>query len=107
LSGAALIIAGFRGLRRKHTTPNPINIEKTSALVTDGIFAFTRNPIYLGMALWLLAWAIGLGNLAVLPGPLFFVAYITRFQIMPEERVISNKFPADFEIYRKATRRWF
>ncbi|HEY6610157.1 MAG TPA: isoprenylcysteine carboxylmethyltransferase family protein, partial [Pseudomonas sp.] len=80
--------------------------ERTTRLVTHGVFARTRNPIYLGDALILFALALGLGNwLNFLLLPLF-VAFIGRFQIAPEERALERRFGNEFRAYCARVRRW-
>ena len=92
--------------RRARTTVNPLRPANSSALVTSGIYRHTRNPMYLGMATLLAAWATWLGTPWALFGIVAFVAWITRFQIIPEERVLANLFGADFAAYRARVRRW-
>jgi protein-S-isoprenylcysteine O-methyltransferase Ste14 len=92
--------------RRQRTTINPLHPEKTSSLVTGGIYRISRNPMYVGMALLLLAWAVYLESPAALLGIGAFIAYITRFQIIPEESLLSRHFGAEFENYRQRVRRW-
>jgi protein-S-isoprenylcysteine O-methyltransferase Ste14 len=104
---AALIgpfaIAAFR---RAETTIDPLHIERASTLVTEGAFSYTRNPMYLAMALLLLAWTSILAAPWALLGPIAFMLYITRFQIRPEERAMQAKFGAAYEEYRRKVRRW-
>ena len=104
--GQAISISGMVAFRRAKTTINPINAGAASSLVTGGIYQFTRNPMYVGLLLTLLAWAIFLSN----PVALFFlpayVLYIQRFQIGPEERVLSSLFVADYTAYMGKVRRW-
>jgi len=71
-----------------------------------GIYRFTRNPMYVGLALVLLGWAALLSSPWALLGPLVFVLYINRFQIAPEERVLSAKFGAAYTEYIARVRRW-
>ena len=80
--------------------------ETASSIVTVGIYRFTRNPMYLGLAFALAGWAIYLANLAALLIVPIFVAYMTQFQIKPEERALLAKFGADFAAYMAAVRRW-
>ena len=79
LVGAAIAIAGVVAFHRARTTVNPLKPEATSSLVTSGIYRFTRNPMYVGIAFALLAWAVFLSSLWDLLGPLIFALYITRF----------------------------
>ncbi len=104
--GAAFDVAGIIAFRRAKTTVNPMKPEKSAALVSSGIYRITRNPMYVGMAFILLAWAVYLASPWALIGPLAFAAYITRFQIRPEERVLATRFGAEFASYRARVRRW-
>jgi len=104
--GIGVSMAGTWSFWRARTTVNPTRPEATSTLVATGAFRVTRNPMYLGLFLVLAGWAAHLANFAALAGPLLFAVYITRFQILPEERVLANKFGPDFEAYRLRTRRW-
>jgi protein-S-isoprenylcysteine O-methyltransferase Ste14 len=92
--------------RRTNTTVDPLHIDRASSLVVTGPFRFTRNPMYLGLTSLLLAWATYLGAPLVLLGPVAFVVFITRFQIIPEERIMVSKFGAEYEAYRMRVRRW-
>jgi len=106
LAGVATAIAGVAGVRRAKTTLNPFKPGTASSLVTSGIYRFTRNPMYLGLALVLLAWAVFLSSAWSLLGPLVFILYMTRFQIMPEERALSGIFGATYSQYQAKVRRW-
>ncbi|MDX2145469.1 MAG: isoprenylcysteine carboxylmethyltransferase family protein [Rhodospirillaceae bacterium] len=97
---------GLREFARAKTTFNPIKIDDASNLVTGGVFRYTRNPMYVGMASLLLAWAVYLAVPWTLLGPVAFVAFITRFQIIPEERVMRAKFGAVYDDYARRVRRW-
>lgn len=103
---AAFVLAGFAELRRAKTTLNPVKPERTNALVTSGVYRLTRNPMYFSLLLLLIAYAIYLWALTALVGPIAFIAYITRFQIIPEERVLEAKFGSEFAAYRRRVRRW-
>ena len=106
VAGAATAISGTAAFRRANTTVNPLKPETTSFLVTSGIYRLTRNPMYLGLVLVLLAWAVFLSCPWTLLGLLVFIVYMTRFQIMPEERVLSSMFGAAYSAYRAKVRRW-
>lgn len=107
-AGAGLLTAllGIRAFARAKTTTNPVKIETASTLVTGGIFRFTRNPMYAGLTLVLMGWAIYLAVPLAFLGPLLFVFFITRFQIIPEERVMAAKFGTAFADYKARVRRW-
>ena len=78
------------------TTINPTKPAATSFLVTTGPFRFTRNPMYLSLLLYLLAWAVYLSNLLVFLFLPVFVLYINQFQIKPEERVLFSLFGREY-----------
>lgn len=104
--GGGIAVAGVSAFRRHDTTVNPIRPETTTSIVTAGIYRITRNPMYLGLAFVLLGWAIYLANWAALLLVPAFVAYMTRFQIKPEERALLAKFGLSFAEYMAAVRRW-
>ena len=104
--GVAVAIGGVMSFRRAKTTVNPLKPETSAALVSTGVYSFTRNPMYLGMVLALFAWAVYLSSIWALVGPVLFGLYITRFQIVPEERVLDRLFGAPFAEYKKRVRRW-
>jgi protein-S-isoprenylcysteine O-methyltransferase Ste14 len=106
LFGLGCAASGVLAFNRAKTTINPVAIENASSLVTNGIFHYTRNPMYLGMTCLLLGWMIYLAAPWTVFGPLAFVAFITRFQILPEERVMGAKFGTTYEEYQRRTRRW-
>ncbi|MFX0556775.1 methyltransferase family protein [Maribacter sp. CXY002] len=92
---------------RLKTTIDPTNPSKTSNLVTSGIYQYTRNPMYLSMMLLLLALGIYLGNAFNILSVAGFVGYMNRYQIIPEERVLAEKFGSVYNQYLVKTRRWF
>jgi protein-S-isoprenylcysteine O-methyltransferase Ste14 len=104
--GVAVALGGVMSFHRAQTTVNPLKPETSAALVSTGVYSFTRNPMYLGMVLVLLAWAVYLSSIWSLLGPVVFALYITRFQIVPEERVLDGLFGAPFAAYKKRVRRW-
>jgi protein-S-isoprenylcysteine O-methyltransferase Ste14 len=104
--GFGTMIGGVLAFRRARTTVNPLRPETSSALVSGGIYSRTRNPMYLGMLFVLAGWAVYLSALWPWAGPGLFVLYITRFQILPEERALEALFGDDFAEYRRRVRRW-
>ena len=106
LVGVAIALSGVISFRRAQTTVNPLKPETSTALVTTGIYRITRNPMYLGMLAVLLAWAAYLSSAWALLGPVAFALYITRFQIIPEERALQSLFSTTFVEYTQRTRRW-
>jgi protein-S-isoprenylcysteine O-methyltransferase Ste14 len=106
LIGGGIAVAGVFAFRRHATTVNPMKPEATESIVTAGIYGVTRNPMYLGLAVVLVGWAVYLANPAALLMVPVFVAYMTQFQIKPEERALLAKFGSDFAAYMASVRRW-
>jgi protein-S-isoprenylcysteine O-methyltransferase Ste14 len=106
-TGAAIIATGMLQFRRAHTTVNPLAPAKASALVSTGIFGFSRNPMYLGLSIALCGWAIVLGSLTPWTALPLFVVVITRLQIEPEEAVLATLFGAAYGEYCARVGRWF
>jgi protein-S-isoprenylcysteine O-methyltransferase Ste14 len=104
--GVAIAIGGVLSFRRARTTVNPLKPESSAALVSTGVYAFTRNPMYVGMVLIVIGWAIYLSSFWALPGPVLYGLYLTRFQIIPEERALTRLFGSSFTDYRQRVRRW-
>lgn len=105
-AGAVFDLLGLIAFHQSRTTINPLRPERTTVLVTTGIYRITRNPMYVGMALLLLGWAVYLAALLPLLGVPVFMWYITRFQILPEERVLQGRFGGEFRRYASRVRRW-
>lgn len=106
LLGIVITLAGMVPFARARTTMDPKHPAQASTLISSGIFRISRNPMYLGVLLVLAGWAIYLGNLLSVLWLLVFIAYITRFQIIPEERLLQEKFGATFTQYKRNVRRW-
>lgn len=106
LAGGAFCLAGMWAFRQAQTTVNPLKPETASTLVRAGVYRYSRNPMYVGFALLLLAWACYLAAPWALLGVLAFVLYIQRFQIAPEERALAQIFGDEFQRYTAQVRRW-
>ena len=105
-AGGGFGLAGLWAFWKARTSVNPHRPDHASAFVVHGVYRITRNPMYLGLLLILLAWAAYLANI---PAPVFlpaFVLYMDRFQILPEERALRAKFGDTFARYAKSVRRW-
>ena len=92
--------------KQAQTTISPTKPQNSAALVTTGLFKYSRNPMYVAVALSLFAFVIYLNDYLSLIGVVAFVLYITQFQIKPEERVLREKFGAPYETYLSSVRRW-
>lgn len=105
-TGVVVALAGVFAFRRRRTTVNPTRPGAAACIVSGGIYRLSRNPMYLGMLLALAGWCWFLANAAaalLLPA---FAAYITRFQIVPEERALLAKFGPAYTRYKAQVRRW-
>jgi protein-S-isoprenylcysteine O-methyltransferase Ste14 len=106
MAGGVFDISGLFAFRKAKTTINPLKPDNTSHMVIVGIYRYSRNPMYFGLLLILTGWATYLSHaLPFLFLPLF-VAYMNRFQIVPEERVLSAKFGPEYSVYKQSVRRW-
>lgn len=106
LLAGAICLAAVLGFRRASTTVNPLAPQQASSLVVNGIYRYSRNPMYLGFAIALLAWAIALGSLDAFLGVGAFVLTIQWLQIAPEERALEKRFGKVFQLYKARVRRW-
>ena len=104
--GLALAGAGARTVSRAKTTLNPIRPDTSTALATSGIYAYTRNPIYLGNTLLLIGFAIALrwGWLAI-AAPITVLA-VTMLAIQREEKHLAARFADAWRAYAARVRRW-
>lgn len=106
LVGIILLISAVGLFAKFNTTVNPMEPNKASSLVTNGLYKYTRNPMYLGLLLCLIAFVTWLQNPAAILGIVLFVITMTIFQIIPEEKVMSDKFGKEYEDYKARVRRW-
>ena len=104
-AGVWLNLAAVRAFKARGTTVKPF--EQSSALVTDGVFRISRNPIYLGMALILVGIATLIGSLSPFLVCVGFAALIHFRFIRVEERMLAATFGDTWRAYRDTTRRWF
>ncbi|MEM9631373.1 MAG: isoprenylcysteine carboxylmethyltransferase family protein [Pseudomonadota bacterium] len=102
LTGAQAVLSFLHN----KTTVDPREPKTTTALVTGGVYRFTRNPMYLGLLCLLLATSVYSGTLAAVIIVPAFIWYLTEFQIKPEEAALQSNFGETYESYRKRVRRW-
>ena len=88
------------------TTVNPMKPDDSKNIVESGMYRYSRNPMYLGMLCILTGWGVLLGSLSPLLGLPLFIMIITRQQIIPEEKTLSNKFGQVYLDYKHRVRRW-
>jgi protein-S-isoprenylcysteine O-methyltransferase Ste14 len=90
----------------KKTTPNPLRPDNSKNLVITGMYRFSRNPMYVGLTLLLLGWAIYLGSITPFLLVPFYPLLLTVQQIRPEERILEQTFGQDYLDYKQNVRRW-
>ena len=105
--GFVIIFLATKEFKKSETTVNPMKPETSTRLVTSGVFKYTRNPMYLGLASILLAscfyFSSLLGIIVYVP---LFIFYITVFQIIPEEESMKTIFNDEYLDYCSKVRRW-
>ncbi|WP_123302766.1 methyltransferase family protein [Bogoriella caseilytica] len=106
-ASVALLGSSLVAFRRQETSIDPITVTKASALVTDGPHAYSRNPMYVGMAGLLAAHALMRGSWAAAFPVAGYVLAIDRMQIPAEEAALEEGFGEEFADYRARVPRWF
>ena len=104
--GGVVALAGIFAFRNNRTTVNPLSPSTASVVVTTGVYRISRNPMYLGFLMALAGWAVHLSNVVAILLLPAFVAYLTRYQIKPEERALLAKFGSEYSQYMSRVRRW-
>jgi protein-S-isoprenylcysteine O-methyltransferase Ste14 len=104
--GRAITVAAGTRFRQARTTFDILKPREASYLVTDGVFRLSRNPMYLGSLLLLIAWAVWLGTVSPWLVPPLFVIFISVVQIIPEEQALEEIFGETYLAYRNSVRRW-
>lgn len=106
LAGIAFALTGVWEFRAAGTTVDPRVPDQSVSLVVRGVYQISRNPMYFGFLLMLIGWGFFLCNIASLMLLPVFIIYMNRFQIVPEERHMREKFGEAYHQYEKAVRRW-
>ncbi|EJG1631936.1 isoprenylcysteine carboxylmethyltransferase family protein [Vibrio parahaemolyticus] len=99
-------IAGVYEFRKVKTTVNPVKPDAASSVVRTGVFAFSRNPMYMALLLLIIAVGLWWQHLSVVLCGVLFVSYMNRFQIKPEEHVLERLFGDEYLDYKNQVRRW-
>lgn len=103
------VILGFTAIiafAKANSTIDPRYPQKTSRLVTTGIYRFTRNPMYLGLVFFLFSAAFYFSALSCFVVVPVFIWVMNNFQIEPEEAVLLAMFGEDYQHYCQTVRRW-
>ncbi|BDR13819.1 isoprenylcysteine carboxylmethyltransferase family protein [Vibrio sp. STUT-A11] len=99
-------IAGLYEFRKLKTTVNPVKPEFATTVVSTGVFAYTRNPMYVALLLLIIALGLWWQHLSVILCGALFISYMNRYQIKPEEHVLERLFGEDYLKYKNRVRRW-
>lgn len=106
LAASLIGILALYDFHKHQTTFHPHTPEKTSTVVDSGVFAYSRNPMYISLVMLLLALGVYLQNYSSFSIIPLFIWYITQFQIIPEEKMLDKLFPNDYQAYSKRVNRW-
>jgi protein-S-isoprenylcysteine O-methyltransferase Ste14 len=104
LAGIALNVGGFITQKRAGTDPIPFN--PSTRIVSHGLYRFSRNPMYIGFALWTFALAILIDSAWTLIAVPIGLVLIDRMVIMREECYLERKFGEEYLSYKRGVRRW-
>jgi protein-S-isoprenylcysteine O-methyltransferase Ste14 len=104
--GGYIAVSALILFRKAKTTIHPHKPQHTSSLVVEGIYTYTRNPMYLAMLCVLIAWCLLYVSQWGWVSVGIYIGFITRFQIIPEEEILRAKFGEDYEQYANQVRRW-
>ena len=106
ISGLIIILSAIILFKKYQTTITPLNPSNATKLITNGIYKFSRNPMYLGLLLVLFGISTILnpiGGFFLIP---LFILYLNFFQILPEENAMVDLFKDEFLEYKKNVRKW-
>lgn len=106
LCGLFILLYTVLRYLRHRTTIQPNKLDQMSSLVIDGLNRYSRNPMYVGMLLWILSAGLYFGTFLVLIAALAFVVIINKMQIEAEERALEVLFGQKYLDYKTRVRRW-
>ena len=104
--GLACAIPSFKLFARYKTTISPLKPSDATALVTEGMYRYSRNPMYLGLLLLTIASTIWFGSWFGIIINILFIFLINFLQIIPEEEALLEIFGEEYEDYKNNVRRW-
>ncbi len=104
--GLIVIVSPVVDFIKSKTTVNPVKFKNVNRLVTNGIYRYSRNPMYLGMILIIISTTVYYLNFLSVFSPLIFYIWINKFQINREETFLEDKFGSEYLEYKSKTRRW-
>ncbi|HLE50504.1 MAG TPA: isoprenylcysteine carboxylmethyltransferase family protein [Anaerolineales bacterium] len=104
VSGVAINLIANKAFHKAKTAVKPY--QDSASLITDGVFRYSRNPMYLGFLLILIGIALLFGSLSpwfIVP---IFAFLMDRIFIQVEERMLGDRFGSAWLVYKKKVRRW-
>ena len=104
--GFACLLPSFKLFAKFKTTITPLKPSTSTALVTEGMYRYSRNPMYLGLLLITIASTIWFGTWLGIIINIVFIFLINFLQIIPEEEALLEIFGEEYEEYKKNVRRW-
>ena len=104
--GFYIIIRSSRLFAQAKTSIDPLRPFKSTSLITNDIYRYSRNPMYFGYLLIILSSSVYLGNvMSIIIIPLFIFT-INFLQIIPEEEALKDLFGPTYDEYLSKVRRW-
>ena len=104
--GFYIVIRSSRLFAQAKTSIDPLRPFKSTSLITNDIYKYSRNPMYFGYLLIILSSSVYLGNvMSIIIIPLFIFT-INFLQIIPEEEVLKDLFGPTYDEYLSKVRRW-
>jgi len=102
--GVATLVLAYGSMARAKTTIDPR--EHSSRMVTSGIYAYSRNPIYLGWFLLIAGRGVMNASLLVLLIAATMLLLLYWAVIVEEEKYLERKFGEEYMTYKRSVRRW-
>ena len=106
ISGLMILFSAVSLFKEKETTVNPMSPEKASSLVVDGVFKYTRNPMYLGLLIFQIGLGMSLKFIHITLFSIFTFFVFDYFVIRREEKYLEKKFKNEYLVYKNKVRRW-
>ncbi|UCC71930.1 MAG: isoprenylcysteine carboxylmethyltransferase family protein [Gemmatimonadota bacterium] len=104
VTGVIINVIADRAFQKAGTTVKPF--QQSSALITSGVYRFSRHPMYLGIVLTIVGIACLMGSLAPFAVIPFLALLLDRRFIRIEERMLEERFDEAWLQYKARVRRW-
>lgn len=104
--GATIDFAATRKFIKEKTTYSPFSPQKSTSLVKNGLYQYSRNPMYLGLLIILVGVFFYISNILGALVIYGFIEAITRLQIISEEKILEEIFGDEYRAYKRRVRRW-